>query len=314
VTDAEVDAALEDRKKESGPVAANIDEVVKGGGSRLEALKRSVRYQLAIDKLLTKDVKVEEAALKTWFDKNKATYGSPARVKLGVITTSTKPRADTMAQQLKAKTKTFAQLVEEQKKAKDPAATQSTAETPEFLPLESLPPSVKATVNKLKAGETSGVINLAPEPQKLYAILRVVTKEDAKNPSLTDIRTRVEHDYKLEQAARKSVTASGQKYDDVVKQVEQGIMQQNMQQGNMTPPSRSDVLRMINQTEVQKLTARLQQSAKVEISEPMFAKIADTYKPAPAAPGAPGAPAAGGAPATSGAPAAPSAPAAPAKP
>jgi foldase protein PrsA len=311
VSDADVTAAIEDRKKEGGPGAAQLDEVVKAGGARLEALQRSLRYQLAVDKLITKDVKVDAKALEAWFAKHKGSYGSPARAKLGLLLSSSKPRIETLEKQLKAKTKTFPQLVEEQKKAKDPVAGQSATETPQEVPTDSLPPNIKSVVAKLKAGENSSIVNLGREPQNVYAIIRIVSKEDAKSPTLEQIRAQVEMDYKLEQLARKVVAENPQNpnYDKALQQTQQFLAQQNMQQGIMQPPTEREVLRYINQTAVTKLTTQLQGAAKVETTDPLYADLVKSYGTASAegaagAPVAPGAaPAAGATPAAGASPA-----------
>ncbi|HEX8550135.1 MAG TPA: peptidyl-prolyl cis-trans isomerase [Abditibacteriaceae bacterium] len=311
VTEKDIDDVVAARKAEGGPAAQTIETVTKTGGTQLKAYRDSIKNQLVIDRLVTKDVKVDDKALQAWFTKNKKDYSTPTRVKLGLLITSSKPRADAMAQQLKAKTKTFAQLVDEQKKAKDAAAGSSAVETPTTTPQDELPGEVKPAVAKLKDGETTPVLLLTPatSPQKVYGILRLVSREQGKNPTLADVKTQVETDYKLEQIARKTVAQNPQnpKFDETVQRTQQYLFQQQAQQGIMTPPSRRDVLRFINQTAIQQLTTKLQTSAKVEIPDPAFAELAKAYVPAPT-PGAPGAtPAAGG-------PAAPSAPAAPAAP
>ena len=277
IGDAEVNAAVEQRGRENEMVA----QLTGTPGPAQEALKRQVRYQLAIDKLLTADVKVDEAALKTWFDKNKARYDQPERVKLGFLLSSTKQRADLMVDQLKKKSKTFLQLVDEQKAANDPQAKNSMAEIPQFTPANDLPPELRTPVSKLKDGETSGVLTLGQGAQKVFAIIRLVDRQEGKKADLTAMRPQVENDYKLEQVAKKLVAENPQNppFEETIKRVEMTIMQQSQRK-----PSYHDILSFINQTGASQLTTRLREAAKVEVSDKAYAKVGEEFKPAPTAP------------------------------
>jgi parvulin-like peptidyl-prolyl isomerase len=298
ITDEEVKAAIAQRAQQNPAIAADIERVNKNGGPMSEALQRNVRYQLAIDKLLTKDIKADEATLKSWYEKNRSRYGTPARVKLGILITSTKARADTLAQQLKNKTKTFAQLVEEQKKANDPAAKGSVAEDPRnpWFTVEDLPPAIKPHVAKLKPGQVSPVLNLgtvphAPgtTPHQMFGIVRLSSREEAKAPKFEEIRDRVEREYKLEQVARGVVKENPKNpsYEQYVQQLE--LAQQNSQQGRMSRPSYREILNFINQAAVSRLTTKLHRQAQVQIPDAMYERVAKEFQPTPAAPATSGA-------------------------
>ena len=317
VTEKDIDDIVAQRRAEGGQSAATADEVIKTGGKQLQAYRDAIKNQLTIDRLVTKDVKVDSKALDAWFAKNKATYSVPTRVKMGVLLTSSKPRADVMVSQLKAKSKTFSQLVEEQKKAKDAMALQSSEETP-LSPIETLGP-IRPQVEKLKVNETTGALLLSPpnSPQKLYGVLRLIAREAGTSPKLADVKAQAETDYKMEQVARKIVAQNPQnpKFDETIQRTMGALFQENAQRGNMQMPTRRDVLRYINQTAINQLTTKLQTEAKVSVTEPTFAALAKAYTPVatPAAPGTtPGtAPAPGGAAngaTNSAAPAAPKAP------
>lgn len=286
ISDTEVNAAVEQRVREN-PQAA---QVASTPGPALEALKRQVRYQLAVDKLLTADVKVTDAELTKWFEKNKAHYDQPERVKIGFLISSTKPRADVMADQLKKKSKTFLQLVDEQKAASDPQAKASMAEIPEYSPTSDLPKELSGPLSKLKPGETTGVITLGQGQQKVYAIIRLVDRQEGKKASLTDMKPQVENDYKLEQVARKLVAENpaNPPFEETLKRVEMTVRQQRPGK-----PSYHDILSFINQTGAGQITSKLRETAKVEISDKAYAKVGDEFKPTPAPPAAAGGAAAG---------------------
>jgi foldase protein PrsA len=286
VTDAEVQAAL-DRQGEDNPL---VKQALTKGGPQAEALRRTTRYQLALDKILTKDVKVDAAAQQKWFTKNKANYDKPAKVKIGVLFASTKARADVMAGQLKSKAKTFQELVEEQKKANDPIAASSTNDTtessdpnipaPGYLSVDQLPEPMKSQALKLEPGTTSGVLQLKGG-QPAFVILRLIDRQAPVQAKASDPQPTL--DYKLEQVARGLVKENPQNppFDKTIEQVRQAIMQQGMQQGRFEQPSYRDVLTYINQTGVQKLLTTLRTSSNVTINDAAYQNIAQEYKPVP---------------------------------
>lgn len=289
VTDEEVNAAIEARKGSSPEVA----EILEAKGVRLAALQRQTRYQLSLDKLLTKDVKVTEDQLKKWFETRRKYYDQPAKAQVGLLLTSTKSRADTMAAQLKNKSKSFQELVDEQKKANDPAAQASMTESPDLIPIDGLPPVLKNAIEKTAAGQTSGVISLQEGEQNAYAILRIVKKQPAVKADLAKQKVQAEMDYKLEQVARKlnSENPSNPPFDEALQRVSSAVAAQT---GGQVPAFR-EVLTYITQTAAGNLTNALRTAAKVEATDPSYSKLAESFKPVAGLEGATGGAPAGGA-------------------
>jgi foldase protein PrsA len=272
VSEAEVDAAIQQRKDSSPEVA----QILETGGVRLNALKRQTRYQLSLDKLLTKDVKVTDDQLKKWFETRRKYYDQPAKAKVGILLTSTKARADTMAAQLKSKSKSFLELVEEQKKAKDPAGAASLAETPTLISTEGLPPLLKNTIDKLKTGENSGVVEMKEGPQTAYAILRAVQKQPAVKADFAKLKPQLEMDYKLEQVARNlnKENPSNPPFDQALDQVAAAVAQQSGGQ-----PTFREILTFITQTAATNLTTKLRSEAKIVANDKTYDKLVEGYKP-----------------------------------
>lgn len=314
VSDSEVDAFIQARIDQGGPQAAQITALQKAGGAKLDAVRRQARSQLAVDKLLTKDVKADPAAVKAWFGKNQKLYATPAKVKVGLLLAGTKVRADTMQAQLKAKTKTFQQLVDDQKNSSDPVGKQSTTEAPE-VPADNLAqtlgPVLGAAAQKLPAGGFSAPL---PVGRGAFAIISVLSKSGGSTPDFNKLQATVETDYKLEQVARAEVSKSGNKqaFDQVLKQVETAVTQQGQQQGNFSKPSYHDLLGLLTQAKAQETQTKMRQSAKVEVTDPDLKKVGDEFKPV-ATPGAttPSATTPGAAPNSTAPNPAPAAPAAP---
>ena len=281
----------------------------KKGGAALDALKRQVRLQLTVDRLLTKDIKVDPKAYDEWLKKNQVKYAVPERVKIGVLFTSTQARADVLAQQLKGG-KSFADLVKAQKATSDPIAASSVADTTEnapkeapnggYLPTTELPPEMKTALAKLQKDQTSSVVKLGGA-RPAFVILKLLDRTAGVAAKGEDAKPQLE--YKLEQVARGLVKENpgNPNFEQTLTQVEQALQQQNMQQSRFEPPTNRQILDYINQTAVQKLLTSLRTGTKVEIKDPMYSEVADNYKPAPtpaANAGAPGGavPPAGGAP------------------
>jgi hypothetical protein len=273
-----------DRPQRRRAAARHLD-----AGPRQAYFQNQIRTDIALNRLITKDVKVDDAQLKTWFDKNKSRYGTPAQVKLGLLLASTKVRADTMAAQLKSGSKTFAQLVQEQKESSRPGRAGQCREMPEFMAVESLSqfsPAVATQIKNLKPNQNTGALLLTPGGgQQIYGIVRLAQRQDAKQPDFASMREIAEQDYKLEQVAKKDMPP-GATWDQMLKQVEGMVAQQNAGR-TMQRPSYRDMLNVMVQGAKQKVLTNLQQSAKVEIADASYARVADAFKPQPDAGGAP---------------------------
>ncbi len=318
VSEKEVEEDLATRLREADPATKKqIERMMAQGGSVKDALERQARLRMAIEKIVTKDIKVSDAELKAWFEKNKEKY-YPERVKLAMLMSSQKPRADAMARQLTAKdktAKTFQQLVDEQGKIADPVGRGSTMQTP-LIGMAEMPPFLRTAISKLKPGQVSPVLEMKPSlppgmknPPKVPPAYVIARLEERQGTTFESARASLEQDYKLEQLARRE-----QKNEPQLSQM--SFDQAMMQVRSSLPPSTSpsDMWRAFTRTAEQKIITDLRQKGTVKIDDAFYAELAANYRPAPL-PGAimpapDGAPA-GGAPA-GGAPSGPppSAPAA----
>jgi len=278
VTDAEVNAAIQLRSAESEVIA----KALVTPGAQQDAVKRQIRYQLGIDKLVTADIKVDEAKLKAWFEKAKARYDVPERVKLGVLISSTKIRADVMAKALKDGSKTFLNLVDEQKAAKDAQAPNNQNEMPRFMLLSELPPELRSPISKLKEGEHTAVTPLGPAGQQVYMIVRLVKREEGKKATLEELRAQVENDYKLELLAREEVKKDpgNPNFDTTIVRVE-AYMENERRFGRIPgvgKPTRNEIISFINQIKVGNMLEKLRNAAKLEVNDTTYAKIGEDFK------------------------------------
>lgn len=295
ISEDEVTAGLAERQARN----PQITSVIAAGGPRLEALRRDVRLQLAAQKLLTAKIKATDAELKAFMTKYaKRWYDEPAKVKIGALFSSTKVRADLMAQQLKSGSKTFAQLVEEQKKAKDPAAQFSNEQAPTADPITNFPPAVRAQLQSIKLGSTTApaLVQISPQIQA-YTIFRVVERTPAQKADFAKLKPTVELDYKLAQVA-KGIVEQNPKNPAFDQAIENTAAAYFGPSSGQPAPKLRDVLTYITQFATNQIVAQLRGSGQVTIDDTNYAALAELYKangaPAGAAPapaGAAGAPA-----------------------
>jgi len=291
VSDPEVDKFLEDRKEEN----PELVKMIENGGAQLEELRRRVRSQVAVDKMLTKDIKVTDAELQKWFEKRRASYDKPEQVKIGIIFASTKTRADILEKQLKSKTRSFKELVDEQKKTKDAAGQQSSEAIPKLAPLSTLDAKTAALIKPLKEGDIAPMTTFGQGPQAVHAIIRLVERQAATKADFAALKPELEMEYKLEQVARQEAKANPQtaNFDKTKAETKKMLEQQG-------PVTERQVINTLNRAAVQRLLTESREGAKVDIPDKSYVHLADAYKAAPAMPDggammAPGGAAPGGA-------------------
>ncbi|HEX8463275.1 MAG TPA: peptidylprolyl isomerase [Abditibacterium sp.] len=290
VTDAEVDADLK-RRQAADPTLATL---ISSGGSKLDTAKRQIKRDLAVQKLLTADVKPTEAQIKAFAEKYRTYYDTPATIKTGLLFASTKARADLLAKQLAAKTKTFEAIVAEQKKANDPVAGQSTTDSGRFDPLVSFPANIRGQLEKMPKGSNTSPQQLnVGLPTPVFAIFRKVDFQPAKKADFAALRPQLEMDYKLAEVARKTnaENPTNPPFEETLKRTQDFMQSQNP---GGTPPKLRDVLSYINQTAAAKLMTTLRSAGTVQVDDPTYATVAKQYEAATPTPGA-GTPAAGAA-------------------
>lgn len=271
VTDAEIQAGINERKAQD----PSVTTVQTLGGVRYEALVRQTRYQIALDEIMTRDIKASEGVLKTWFASHAKYYNQPARVKLGILLTGSSQRASKMAAQLASKSKSFHELVVEQKKSTDAAGHNSQDTLPSLTAVNVFPPAIRAAIDKSPVGGNSQPVRLGEGGGAAYAIIRVVQRIPGIAADLSKMHARAEMDFKLEQVAimLNKENSANPPFAKTVEQVKEVIASQ--QGGN--PPYRS-ILDFINNTEVTRLLSRLRADANVEVEDPAYGKVGEEFE------------------------------------
>ena len=313
VSDADVAAELERQKK----VDPRLAEELTKNPKLADIINSQVRRNLVTQALLTKDVKFTDADLQKFFTTYKSYYEDPAKVKVGTLLTSTKARADAMSRALKGKTKTFEQLVEEQKKAQDPLASRSSLGD-SFAAVDTLPlvfgEAEAKSIEKLPKGGTTDpkAINVGAG-QPIYVLFHVTDKQEPTKVDFATLKPQIETDYKMAQIAMAEVKKNPENpaFDETLKRTRDAIRGQS-QDPTAPAPSLRDVLTIILRPLQQNILTDLRSKGTVKIADPTYTEVAEQYKtiptPVPPAAGAATAGAATAGAATAGAPA-PGAPA-----
>ena len=247
-----------------------LQDMMKQGGPRADEATKQIKSQIGIEKLVTKDVPAKPDDVKAWFNKNQS-YFQHSMVSLGWLFSSTKVRADVMEGELKSKSKTFGQLITEQKSASDDVAKHSD-DTGQPIALEAFNPDVRSKIVNLKVGDISDVVTVPGKGTTQYAIVRLDSRVDNK-VDFTKSEPQIELEYKISKLANMDPT------DQYYAQVVQQTIQQKAAEALST----------------------LATSSKIEVKDKDYSAIEKMFQAPPpgAAQGAPGpgdgAPSAGGA-------------------
>ena len=282
VSDADVAAELERQKK----IDARLGEELTKNPKLSDIINTQIRRNLVSQRLLTKDVKATDADVQKFFNTYKAYYEEPAKVKVGTLLTSTKARADAMSRALKDKSKTFEQLVAEQKKAQDPLAARSSAGD-SFAAVDTLPLVFGAdeakSIEKLPKGGTTEpkAINVGAG-QPIYVLFHITDKQEPTKADFAALKPQVETDYKMAQVAMKEVKKNPQNpsFDETLKRTRDAIRGQS-QDPSAPAPSLRDVLTVILTPLQKNILTDLRSKGTVKIDDPTYTEVAEQYKTIP---------------------------------
>ena len=282
VSDADVAAELERQKK----VDPRLAEELTKNPKLADIINSQVRRNLVTQRILTKDVKMTDADVQKFFNTYKSYYEDSAKVKVGTLLTSTKARADAMSRALKGKTKTFEQLVEEQKKAQDPLASRSSVGD-SFAPVDTLPlvfgeAEAKSIQALSKGGTTEPKAINVGAGQPIYVLFHVTDKQEPTKADFAALKPQVETDYKMAQVAMDEVKKNPQNppFAETLKRTRDAIRGQS-QDPTTPPPSLRDVLTTILRPLQGNILTELRSKGTVKIDDATYTEVAEQYKAIP---------------------------------
>lgn len=111
VEEAELDEEIKLLSEQYGGMEA-LNEVLASSNLTVEDVKKDIKSNLILEKVLSKDIKVSEEEIKAYFDENKDSFVSEEQVEASHILLDTKEKADELLAQLE-KGADFAKLAKE---------------------------------------------------------------------------------------------------------------------------------------------------------------------------------------------------------
>lgn len=190
VSDKEIADKIEETRKSLAeePGAPSLEEVLQSESLSMDDLRWETRISLLVEKMCTKDVKVTEEQLKSYFDQNRAKmYDKPDRADLHVMVLASEKEAAQARQQL-AQGQPFEKLAAEkslQFQSQQGAVGQVNRDS------NLIPATVFDAAYKLSVGDITQVLKDGDK----YYLARLDSKLAAEQADYEKVKDRVRRDY-----------------------------------------------------------------------------------------------------------------------
>jgi peptidyl-prolyl cis-trans isomerase C len=193
VTDQEADPQIAQLKKQF-PTEEEFKKALASRGMTIDELKKELAIQKMVEQAVKPQIKIDEAQVKDFYDKNPAQFQQPESYRASHILIRLEPNA-TDAQKKEARATIeavqkqlqggadFATLAKE--KSQDGSASNG-GDLNFFRKGQMVEPFQKA-VESLKVGEVSGIV----ETQFGYHIIKLTDKQPARTVPLAEVSTRI---------------------------------------------------------------------------------------------------------------------------
>jgi len=193
VAPTEVQSKLAEFKKRFGSDQA-FAQAMAAQGMAEEDVIESIELDQKMRALLTKDVKVNEAELKKWFEDNKPRFSKPATVSYAEIVVSTAEEANKVAAEAAKQGANFEALAKQHSIS---AQSREMGGQLPPMPEESIyPPTVRDALSKLAVGKISSPI----EADGQWYILKLNGKTAAEQADFKRDRKDIEEAFKASKA------------------------------------------------------------------------------------------------------------------
>lgn len=180
--------------KKQYPSPETFAKLLASRGMTEADVVESIELDLKVQKLCTKDVKMDEAKLKDFLNQYKDALGEPERVSYSEIVLSTEEEAKKVAAQLAKSKDEFANLAKQHSIA--PGSRENGGKVPEVPKEQLYPPQLSEALLALKPGQIS-------EPKQLdgrWHILKLEKVLPARAASMDKDRKKIEDAFKQSQA------------------------------------------------------------------------------------------------------------------
>ena len=169
-------------------------------GLDAKQMRKKIRSELVLDSVLTKDIVIEDEAIKKYYQKNENQFEIPTTYRTELLVAASKPEAKQALKELKAGS-SFDVLAKE--RSIDPSSASIGGDLGYVSEqTEDVAPEIIKEVEKLKQDDTSGVIELA---DGTYAIVHVREVLKGQSFKLKDVQEHIRRELALQQLSQ-SVT------------------------------------------------------------------------------------------------------------
>ncbi|MGM9949054.1 MAG: peptidyl-prolyl cis-trans isomerase [Lysinibacillus sp.] len=157
-------------------------------------LRQKVRAQLILEKVLAKDIIVEEEQVTTYYEENKSLYNIPTAYRTSMIVVSSKAEAESVEKEL-ASGSEFSVLARE--RSLDTASASLGGDIGFITEgQESIDEAILQTIGDLKAGEISGPVKLN---DGRYALLQLQESVKGQSFSYEEVKGHIARELAMEQ-------------------------------------------------------------------------------------------------------------------
>ena len=188
-----VDERMKEIKERFGTPEA-FAQMLASRGMTEEDVTESLSMEMKVQMLCTKDVKVDDAELRKFFEQYKSAFGQPERVKYAEIVVSKKEDATKVAAELKKSGADFGKLAKQH--SVSPMSRDAGGELPPMPREQIFPPNVAQTLATMKPGEISEPFAV----EERWYIVKLVEVLPAAEASLEKDRDKIEEAFKSRQA------------------------------------------------------------------------------------------------------------------
>lgn len=197
VTDEDIEKEVTSVKGSYGS-DAEFQQALTSYGMTIDDLKKSMKSQVLLKKILAPQVKITDDDIKKYYDENLETLKVPEQIQASHISVATKEEADAILAELK-NGGDFATLAKN--KSLD-TATKDNAGSLGYISSGNMDEAFDTAAFALKAGETSGAVKTSTG----YDIIKVTDRKAAYTPTMEEKKEDIKTAITTQQLASLSTT------------------------------------------------------------------------------------------------------------
>lgn len=197
VTDEDIEKELSAIKGSYGS-DDEFQQALTSYGMTIDDLKKSMKSQVLLKKILTPQVTITDDEIKKYYDENLETLKTPEQIQASHITVATKEEADAILAELKNGSD-FAALA---KSKSTDSATKENGGSLGYIASGTMDEAFDTAAFALKAGETSGAVQTGAG----FDIIKVTDRKAASTPTMEEKKEEIKSAITTQKLASLSTT------------------------------------------------------------------------------------------------------------